>query len=328
MPDTFKGEEIRVDYRTGVKILFSSSRNNKPTDFSELSEDKWESDPSKCPFEYGKESLNKTIKLVGGDEHSWKLKVIENKFPLLAPKFDFVPENRFLKEEPSFGYCEVIFETPLHNVRFSQLKKEDYLRWLDAIIERENVLYSRERIKYVYTFKNEGPRSGASLSHAHSQIMAFEDVSKTIKEEQAKIREFFDKEKACLYEYAIKQEKERILAENKTFIAFAPFGSRMSAESVIMPKRHINYVGLLSEEEKSDFVDILSKVIKINDQIFGKLSYNLLFHELKSDDQFHFHVEIYPRIITFASVEFAGFNTNQIFPESYVKMFLEKSNSG
>ena len=327
MSDTFREEEIRVDYRTGVKILFSSSRNNKPSDFSQLSEDKWESDASKCPFEYGKESLNKTIKLVGGDEHSWKLKIIENKFPLLAPKFDFVPENGFLKEEPAFGYCEVIFETPLHNIRFSQLEKEDYLRWLDAIIERENVLYSRERIKYVYTFKNEGPRSGASLSHAHSQIMAFEDVSKTIKEEQEKIREFFDKEKECLYEYAIKQEKERILAENKTFVAFAPFGSRMSAESVIMPKRHINYVGLLSDEEKSDFVDILSKVIKVNDLIFGKLSYNLLFHELKSDDMFHFHVEIYPRLIIFASVEFAGFNTNQIFPESYVKTFLEKSNS-
>lgn len=321
MQNTFREDEIRVDYRTGTKILFSSVRNNKPADFYNLSEDKWESDISRCPFEYGKESLNKTIKLVGGDEHSWKLKIIENKFPMLSPKFDFTPEEGFLREEPAFGYCEVIFETPVHNLRFSQLQKEDYLRWIDAIIERENVLYSRDRIKYVYTFKNEGPRSGASLSHAHSQMMAFEEIPKTIREEQEKIREFYDKNKECLYEHAINYEKERLLVENESFIAFAPFGSKMSSESVIMPKRHINYVGLLSDQEKSDFVDLISKVVKTNEILFGKLSYNLLFHELKSDSDFHFHVEIYPRVITFAAVEFAGFNTNQLFPERYAEMF-------
>ncbi|MGC8533064.1 MAG: galactose-1-phosphate uridylyltransferase [Candidatus Parvarchaeum sp.] len=321
MQNTVREDEIRVDYRTGTKILFSSVRNNKPADFYNLSEDKWESDVSRCPFEYGKESLNKTIELVGGDEHSWKLKIIENKFPMLSPKFDFTPEDGFLREEPAFGYCEVIFETPTHNVRFSQLQKEDYLRWIDAVIEREKALYSRDRIKYVYTFKNEGPRSGASLSHAHSQIMAFEEIPKTIKEEQEKIREFYDKNKECLYEHAIKYEKERLLAENESFIAFAPFGSKMSSESVIMPKRHVNYVGLLSDQEKSDFVDLISKVVKTNEVLFGKLSYNLLFHELKSDSNFHFHVEIYPRVITFAAVEFAGFNTNQLFPEKYAEMF-------
>jgi UDPglucose--hexose-1-phosphate uridylyltransferase len=321
MSNLDREDEIRVDYRTGTKVIFSSVRNNKPADFYNLSEDKWESDVSRCPFEYGKENLNKTIKLVGGDEHSWKLKVIENKFPMLSPQFDFVPENSFLKEEPAFGYCEVVFETPLHNVRFSQLQKEDYLRWLDAIIEREEVLYSKARIKYVFTFKNEGPRSGASLSHAHSQIMAFEEIPKTIREEQAKIKAFYDKNKECLYEYAINYERERFLAENESFIAFAPFGSKMSSESVILPKRHINYVGLLSDREKSDFVDILSKVIKTNDVLFGRLSYNLLFHELKSDNSFHFHVEVYPRVITFAAVEFIGFNTNQLFPEKYTEMF-------
>jgi galactose-1-phosphate uridylyltransferase len=95
----------------------------------------------------------------------------------------------------------------------------------------------------------------------------------------------------------------------------------MSSESVILPKRHINYVGLLSDQEKSDFVDLLSKVIKTNDVLFGRLSYNLLFHELKSDNSFHLHVEISPRVITFAAVEFIGFNTNQLFPEKYTEMF-------
>jgi galactose-1-phosphate uridylyltransferase len=92
-----------------------------------------------------------------------------------------------------------------------------------------------------------------------------------------------------------------------------------------MPKRHVNYVGLLSSEEKSDFVDILSKIIKTNEALFGKISYNILFHEVKDDENFHFHVEICPRVITFAAIEFAGFNTNQVFPEFYAKLFREKS---
>ncbi|EFD92916.1 MAG: galactose-1-phosphate uridylyltransferase [Candidatus Parvarchaeum acidophilus ARMAN-5] len=296
MPESYKKDVIRVDYRTGKKILFSSVRNNKPDDFYHISGDNWESDISKCPFEYGKEALNKTIKLVGGDEHSWKLKVIENKFPMLSPEFDFIPLEGLLEEKPAFGYCEVIFETPIHNLRFSQLGKEEYLRWLDTIIERENELYSRDRIKYVYVFKNEGPRSGASLSHTHSQIISFEEVPETIKDEQKKISEFIDSNHACLYEQILNYEKERVLVENNTFIAFAPFGSKMSSESLIMPKRHVNYVGLLSSEEKSDFVDILSKIIKTNEALFGKISYNILFHEVKDDETFIFMLRYAPEL--------------------------------
>ncbi len=318
-------QAIRVDYRTGKEILFSAVRESRPSDFY-TANDKWESDVSKCPFEYGKEALNKTIKLVGGDEHSWKLKVIENKFPMILPNSDFEPTKDFLLEKPAFGYSEVILDTPIHNLRFAQLEKEDYTRWLNAIIERENVLYSYDNIKYVYVFKNEGPRSGASLSHTHSQIMAFGELTDTIEKEQHNINKFLSSKKECLYEYAIKYEKDRILAENNTFIAFAPFGSTMTAESVIMPKRHVNYIGMLSHEEKQDFIDLVSKVTKINEVLFGKLSYNLLFHELKSDENFHFHVEIYPRVITFAAVEFAGFNNNQLLPETYADMFKGAAN--
>ncbi len=321
MAEKLRNNEIRVDYRTGIEILFSSIRNDRPADFYKVNNE-WKSDPSKCPFEYGKEALNKTIKLVGGDEHSWKLKVIENKFPIVSPNFDFTASDSFLIEKPAFGYSEVIFETPIHNLRFSELKKEDYLRWLDIIIEREKYLYSKDRVKYVYIFKNEGPRSGASLSHTHSQIIAFEEVPERIKTEQKNINYFLKSKNQCLYEYALNYEQDRVLVENSTFIAFAPFGSTMTAESVIMPKRHINYIGMLSQQEKIDFVDVLSKVIKTNETLFGKLSYNILFHELKSDSNFHFHVEIYPRVITFAAAEFAGFNTNQLFPEKYTDMFV------
>ena len=325
---TNMGGKIRVDYRTGREVIFSNLENdNKPKDFNPQDQ-KFESDILECPFEYGKESLNKTVLLVGGDESSWKLKVIENKFPILSPESDFLPEKGFLEEKPSFGYCEVIIETPKHDIRLSDFNKEDYIRWIDTIIERENFLYSRDRIKYVYVFKNEGPLSGASLLHSHSQLMAFEERSLSIKEEMNAITSFLKEGKGkCLYEYAIEHEKDRILYQNNTFIAIAPFGSRFTAESMILPKRHVNHVSLLSEDEKKDFADALEKVLRKNKVLFGKMSYNILFHELKDEIDFHFHVELCPRVWTPTSLQFAGFDTNRLLPEKYKEMFESVDNS-
>lgn len=315
-------DEIRVDYRTGREVIFSNpGHNNKPKDFNPPSQE-WESDVSKCPFEYGKESLNKTVSLAGGDESSWKLKVIENKFPILSPKFDFSPEKGFLLEKPSFGYCEVIIETPKHDLRLSDFNRDDCVRWIDAIIKRENLLYSKDRIKYVYVFKNEGPLSGATLSHSHSQLMAFEERSLSMKEEMNAITSFLKEDKGkCLYEYAIGHEKDRLLYENKTFIVIAPFGSRFTAESMILPKRHVNHVSLLYADEKQDLADALGTVLRKNKALFGKMSYNLLFHELNDEINFHFHIELCPRVLTPTSLQLAGFDTNRLLPEKYKEMF-------
>ena len=319
-----KDEEIRVDYRTGTQVIFSGVRNNKPIDFH-LKDEEWKTDVEKCPFEYGKESLNKTLMLVGGDEHSWELKVIQNKFPLVSPDFDFQKTGGFFEEKPAFGYSEVIIDTPKHNVPFYKLTEDELLVWLNTIIKREQELYSKEKIGYVYAFKNEGPKSGASISHTHTQLMAFPELTHTILEEKKHADDYLRKNNRCLYEDAIKYEKERVLEENDTFIAVAPFGSKFNAESIILPRRHISCSVDLSGREKTDLCRMLSHTVKSNEKIFGNLSYNIIFHELKNDKNFHFHIEIYPRVITFAAVEFAGFNTNQLNPETYVKMFRENN---
>lgn len=311
---------IRIDYRTGSEIIFSPVRDNKPMDFHSKETD-WSTDISKCPFEYEKAELNKTLMLIGGDEHSWKLRVIENKFPFISPYFNHDCQTGFFNEKSAFGYSEIILDTPKHNFPFDEFDDGELKMWIDVVVLREENLYANAGIKHVYVFKNEGPKSGASLSHTHTQIMAFPEPPETILKESARINANLSDGGKCLYEEAMQREKDRILAENSTFMAFAPFGSRFMGEALILPKRHINYAGKMSNEEKMDLANLLGKVLKTNVKLFGRTSYNMVFHEIKSDERFHFHIEIYPRVITFAGVEFAGFSTNQLYPEKYADMF-------
>ncbi len=311
---------IRIDYRTGSEVIFSPVREGKPMDFHSR-EENWDTDVSKCPFEYDKAELNKTLMLVGGDEHSWKLRVITNKFPFISPSFNYGEETGFFSQRPAFGYSEVILDTPKHNLPFDKLNEEELKTWIDVVISREESLYSDSSIKFVYVFKNEGPKSGASLSHTHTQLMAFQELPKTLIEETARIKMNMSVNGKCLYEQAAENEKDTRLAENDTFVALAPFASKFAAESMILPKRHLNYAGNISEEEKTGLAGMISAVLKTNVKLFGRTSYNMVFHEVKSDGDFHFHIEIYPRVITFAAVEFAGFSTNQLYPEKYAEMF-------
>ncbi len=320
--EKFEGE-IRTDYRTGSRVIFSPIRDKKPMDFS-TAVGKWESDISRCPFEYANDSLNRTIKYIGGDRYSWKLRAIENKFPFTFPDLGLFSSGAFLKKSTPFGYSEVLVETPVHDLPFEEIGEEERILWLENIVEREEALYSRDGIKYVYVFKNEGPGSGASLFHAHSQIMAFPDVTPAIATEAERIKENLKKTGKCLYEEALPEEKDRLLIENGTCVAFAPFASKFTAETVVMPKRHVNYAAGLSEGEVRDMVRLLSSVISVNKKLFGRLPYNLVFHELKSEKDFHFHIEIYYRVITFAAVEFAGFYTNQLIPETYADIFSKE----
>ncbi len=322
-PENLDGE-IRTDYRTGSKVFFSSIRNKKPMDFTH-NDSSWTSDVSKCPFEPGREDLNKTISYIGGDESSWRLRTIENKFPLIFPGPGFHSSIEFFEKSTPFGYSEVLIESRQHELPFEEISEDDLVLWLDTVADREEELYSKEHIKYVYMFKNEGPRSGASLFHPHSQIMAFSEVPPVISSEISMIKKHLEENGACLYEYAMDKEKERTLLESDSCVAIAPFGSKFSGESVIMPKRHVNYSAGLSRDERIGIVRMIKKILITNKKIFGRVSYNMLFHEIKSEEDFHFHIEICPRVITFAAVEFLGFFTNQITPERYREFFMDNS---
>ncbi|MCW1291701.1 MAG: DUF4921 family protein [Candidatus Rehaiarchaeum fermentans] len=304
--------EIRIDPRTNSTVIIAPNRNKRPSDFLLPKIAKKEGD---CVFDRGNEDKTPTELLRIGNP--WNLRVIMNKYPELLPNAVIYEENKSIyKVMGAYGQNEIIIDTYQHNVDFEDLEFDVHKQWLNAIIERELKLYQMPRIKHVFVFKNQGEKAGASIQHAHTQIMATYFIPDLIKEEF----DNYNKDES-LFEKML--TKETFLEENDNFVAIAPYASRFIGESLIFSKKKISSCIEMDEKMKDEFISILRNVLKNTISLFGKIDYNIVFHELK-DSNFRFHVEIYPRLSTWAGVELGTkIYVNEFAPEEFSKYYNE-----
>ena len=310
----FKGE-IRRDYITGSDVIFTFSRDKRPKDFK--SEEIMYGNAENCPFEYGKENLNTTIKFVG---KPWKLRLMYNKYPIVNEEVTPYENSDFFTKYVNYGHSYIIVDTPNHSQRFHEIENDLLQKWFNLIIDAEKLAYSDKKIKHVYAFKNSGSISGGSLYHPHTQVIGFTFIMPIIKQEIQIIK---NNHYRCILEEALKKEKDRILIEDGKAVAFAPYGSRFRGHSIIMPKRHVDYVGNLEEDEIKSLTNFIKMILAKNNRIFGSHSYNLIFHELKNNKEIHFYTEIAPRFSSFGAMELSGLYLNSLRPEEYVQRFNE-----
>jgi UDPglucose--hexose-1-phosphate uridylyltransferase len=74
------------------------------------------------------------------------------------------------------GRCEVILYTPRHDATFAELGVDGAHRVVELWAERSAALGARRDIAYVLVFENRGPEVGATITHPHGQIYAFDFV--------------------------------------------------------------------------------------------------------------------------------------------------------
>lgn len=312
--------EIRRDYRTNFYTLIAPGRSKRPIELEE--EDTDASNLTACPFERGNESQSKEIMHYG---EPWTLRVIENKFPELTGNTPLVfkkTDKGVIEYFGGYGYNEIVIFSPNHTDTLEGLDNEAGLAWLNALVEREDALYARKYIKYVQVFHNYGATAGASFRHPHTQIIAWPILIGNIKRELDIIKMHKVQNNSCLYEDIYEIEKTRLLLENKNFFAIAPFGSRITAESMIVPKRHVNCISELTTEEKNDLFSALKTILLTNKKLYGRQAYNFTIHELKEDENIHMHLELYPRMSIQAGIEIGeDVFVNKISPEEYSENF-------
>jgi UDPglucose--hexose-1-phosphate uridylyltransferase len=311
---------IRTDYRTGYYSIIVPGRTHRPEELEV--KDEASSNLEDCPFE--RDTVDqKNLEIMHVNE-PWTTMVIRNKFPELSGSTPLEYEKGFFSSISGYGYNEVEIETPNHFEKFEEMDTKKSLEWLNTLIEREEDLYSRNYIKHVMVFKNSGAKGGASIGHSHTQIIAWPELLGTPALEIERAKKYENENNSCLYEDSLKKESERILFETEKITAIAPYGSRIAGESMLLPKRHVNYIMDLDEQEKEDLVEALKSIIRTNIKLFGKHSYNFVIHENRNEKDYHMHIELYPRLADFAGIEL-GQNVfvNTTVPEEYAKKFKE-----
>jgi UDPglucose--hexose-1-phosphate uridylyltransferase len=168
--------------------------------------------------------------------------------------------------------------------------------------EQYRELAGRPEVNHVLFFENKGEVVGVSNPHPHCQIYATNFVFKTIENEVAIVKRYWDEHRRVLFEDIIDAEHEegrRILSDHGSAIAFIPYFARYAYETFVAPKAPHASLADLSPEEVHDLAVVLSEVVIRFDNLWRMpFPYVMALHQAPTDgrmhDGFHFHIEFHP----------------------------------
>lgn len=248
----------------------------------------------------------------------WSVRVFQNKFPVVDRNKKFELKKGFLISGYAEGEHEIVVETPIHSRQFWDFNISE----LTTVIKvwQLRVKELEKRSKFVVLFKNHGREGGASVIHSHTQIVSYPKIPRLVKEELRAYTRYKQKNEKCAYCVVVKKEMKssRRIYENKSFAAFCPYASRFNYEAWIFPKKHI--ARLTEVHEIKELAEVLRKVLKKLSKI--NTSYNMVLHKVPKGADFHFHIEILPRIATWAGFEFSTNEIiNSVSPESAAEWY-------
>jgi UDPglucose--hexose-1-phosphate uridylyltransferase len=292
----------------------------------------------KCPFCYGNEGMTPpeiyVVRPQGSTANGpgWTLRVVANKFPALKIEGDL---NR--RGIGVFDLCngvgahEVIIETPDHQRQMTDLTLGELGEVIKAFKLRSLDLRGDRRLKYTLIFKNFGLPAGASLEHSHSQLIALPIVPKRVHEELKGSERYFEFRERCPYCDLLHQdlqEDERIVCENRSFVAACPFMSNFPFEIWILPKEHGADFAQIGAEAIADFARILKETLLRLRATLSDPSYNFIIHtapiEPGGREEYHWHLELIPKLTKTAGFEWGtGFYINPTAPEFAAKLLRE-----
>jgi UDPglucose--hexose-1-phosphate uridylyltransferase len=291
--------ELRWDPTLSEWIIVSGARKERPVTPEE-----------RCPFCPDSKETPKS---------GWKVLCLSNKFPALLPKppAPDVKWDRFYRCRPSEGECEVIIYTPDHNGSLTNLSAEHIGMVIELWAQRYRVLSRRDYVKYVLIFENKGREIGTTLDHPHGQIYAIPFVPPLIKNELSSSREFWKRNRTCLFCRIVEKEISqalRIISENESFVCFLPFFAHWPYGVQVYSKRHLQAITDLTRKERGDLALMLKDILTRFDNLFNmSFPYMMVMHQRPTDGKpyhhYHFHIEFYPiyrekgKIKNFASVE-------------------------
>jgi UDPglucose--hexose-1-phosphate uridylyltransferase len=312
--------ERRRDPTTGEWITFSTRRQDRT----------FLPQASACPLCPTKP---------GGPEtevprNSYQVVVFDNKFPSFMPEPPPVgiPGSEQFLVAPAVGAAEVVVYSDQHGLTMAAMSPQRIEQVIAVWADRYSELGSRDEIRYVFIFENQGVEVGATIPHPHGQIYGFPDIPPRPLQELDMATQHLHARGTCLHCDVVARERAdglRIVAENRSFTAFVPFAPRFPYELHIAARRHAPNLLDLTEEERPALAHLLRDLLGAYDRLFDRpMPYVMALHQAPTDDGpwlavSHFHVEIYPPYRTATKLKYlagselgAASFLNDALPES------------
>lgn len=260
--------------------------------------------------------------------------VFENDFPALLHGEDgSEPQNEcngIIRSMPEKGLCRVICFSPRHDLTLAEMEVEAIRKVVDLWIDQYCDLRELDFISHVMIFENKGELMGCSNPHPHGQIWSTEHIPTLAGKKIDSQLAYCNSHGSSLLMDYLKwelQTKERVVAENDSFVALVPFWATWPFETMILPRREVTSTDALDESERSAWAAILKELTVRYDNLFEtSFPYSMGITQKPTDGREYpgvvFHQSFYPPLLRSAVVrkflvgyEMSGESQRDITPE-------------
>jgi len=297
----------RFNQLTGEWVLVSPQRTNRP----------WQGQVEKIPSDQ-RPIYDPRCYLCPGNQraegaHNPNYEstfVFTNDFSALLPNPPVSEEShpQLLKLSPVKGTCRVICFSPRHDLTMREMPAEDIRRVVDVWAEQITEL--GEKYRWVQIFENKGSMMGSSNPHPHGQIWASDQLpNEPWKEDNQQKQYYGEKGSILLIDYTKleQQQEERVVVENRNWIALVPFWAIWPFEVILLPKRHVLRLPELSDDERDDLAVLMKTLLTKYDKLFdNSFPYSMGWHGAPNDEaessHWQLHAHYYPPLLRSASV--------------------------
>jgi UDPglucose--hexose-1-phosphate uridylyltransferase len=326
--------QLRRNPITGHWVIMAEKRGGRP---QEVEVQQIIRPSSNCPFCEGQESrtpnevlaLRKSDSTVDGP--GWQVRVVPNKYPALEEIEDVSAGeaesaqalNQALNTGPGLGIHEIIIESPRHLASLTELDDAEVAGVLKIYRRRLATLRQGGKFRRALIFKNGGPTAGATLTHLHSQLMAFELAEPALLDRLSHFESHHHRFGCCPLCQAIDElttGSPRLVAGTENFLAFCPYASRFAYEVWLVPRRHVAHFDSIDPQSLPELAGLFRTVLVKLERIVKLPSYNYLVHtspfDIDPSDHYHWHIEILPRTTSLAGFELGtGCTINTVLPD-------------
>jgi UDPglucose--hexose-1-phosphate uridylyltransferase len=338
--------EIRLDQLTGLRTILSPARADRPFDFGGPPTQQNDQAAENCPFDEGREDRTPPETWAdrpdGGDPDTpgWRTRAVPNLYPALAQSDEdqgSVPgdsggdegvtpagdplrtasrgrEPDLFRASSATGFHEVVVNTPRHRTSLGQLDDTELASAMAAW--RARMSAHAERAAYVQLIVNEGQEAGASLEHSHAQLYALGFVPAQVARERERFASYnqYTMGGDLLAEIASEEvrRRERLVAIDDDALLICPWASRSPFELRIIPREPSPSF----ERDGEVGLGMLRTALRALEARFESVpQFNAwTITAPRSAEEFHWHLDIAPRIGIRAGFEMSTGVELNVFP--------------
>jgi UDPglucose--hexose-1-phosphate uridylyltransferase len=198
--------------------------------------------------------------------------VFTNDFPALLPDTASVDASTgpFTRAQLHAGTCRVICYSPRHDLTLARMSVTEVAAVVDAWIAQ--LVELGRTWRWVQVFENNGALMGCSNAHPHGQIWAGDFVPTEPARELACQQRWLDAHgTVLLVEYARFEaaDGERVVVENRDWLAVVPWWAVWPFETLVLPRRHVQRLSELTLAERHSLAELLGLLLRRYDGLFN-----------------------------------------------------------